>query len=185
MVHAHALGQRVDHIVGEGLLCGQTRARVVARCEELAESIAGLDAQLKTLLRQRHQFAEELRAHRRRLFPSLGIRGRQPGPDGSVQLPPVPHGAVYLRGRRLRALCVGLLGRLGPMPLVQLHSLLHRHHFAVAGPTPVKSLADALGYEADNGRVRRVRRGVYEALGETSKRPLWPQGPTLAQVLIG
>ena len=33
---------------------------------------------------------------------------------------------------------------------------------AVAGSHAVKALADALGYEVDGGRCRRVRRGVYE-----------------------
>jgi hypothetical protein len=163
-------------------LGGRRRAQVVARCDVLAAGIDELDRQVNDLLRQRRELTDELRGHRRRLFPSIGVRGRQPGPDGSVQLPPVPHGAVFLYGRRLRALCVGLLSRLGPMPLVQLHALLHRLRYAVAGAAPVKALADALGYETDIGRVRRVRRGVYEALVTPPNRPLWPNGPTVAQL---
>ncbi len=186
MAHVNPAGtpRRVDPLFGEGPLGGQRRARVIARCEELAAGIDELDRQLKGLIRQRRELTGELRAHRRRLFPSIGVRGRQPGPDGSVQLPPVPDGATFLYGRRLRALCVGLLSRLGPMPLVQLHALLHKLKFAVAGATPVKALADALGYETDIGRARRVERGVYEALVAPPNRPLWPKGPTLAQLFI-
>src|SRR5512140_2312481 len=38
---------------------------------------------------------------------------------------------------------------------------------AAPGARPVQQLADALGYEHDNGRARRVMRGVY-APGELS-----------------
>jgi hypothetical protein len=93
-------------------------------------------------------------------------------------LPPVPEGAVFLRGRRLRALCLAILARLGPLPLPELHALLHRHGFAVAHDHPVKALADALGHEADGGRARRIARGVYELVpGTRLPSRLWPGGP--------
>ncbi len=49
-----------------------------------------------------------------------------------------------------------------PLSLPEIHRALHVGGYAIAGRTPVKTLADALGYEHDRGRARRVRRGVYE-----------------------
>ena len=175
---------RVDPLLGEGRLIGERRAVVVARCAELSSSLDELDAQLADIVRKRREVAGELRKHRRRLWPKLAHRARQPGPDGSVQLPPVPNDATYLWGRRLRAVCVALLDRMGSLPLVELHGLLHRYRVAVAGTHPVKALADALGYETDKGRVRRVSRGVYEALtGAARTGPLWPGGPGIDALL--
>jgi len=74
------------------------------------------------------------------------------------------------------------------MSLTELHARLHRSDLAVAGRYPVKVLADALGYESDQGRVRRVQRGVYSATGETSQRwsrprhRLWPGGPAVGEL---
>jgi hypothetical protein len=175
----------VDPIRIAGPITPPQRAQLIARCDQITEDIADIDRQIDLLVRRRREFDEELCGHRDRLYPVLTNRGRQPGRDGSVQLPPVPHGAVLLWGRRLRRLCVAFLSRLGPLALPELHAMLHRHRFAVAGDQPVKVLADALGYEVDTGGARRVKRGVYEALGAVPDKPLWRHGPRISQILGG
>lgn len=72
--------------------------------------------------------------------------------------------ATQLWGRKLRAACREILQRRGPTPLVEIHAQLHREGYAVQHPHPVKALADALGYDTDQGRVRRNQRGVYELI---------------------
>lgn len=172
--------RRRDPIVGEGRLIGPRRRAVEQRCNRLSDRIAELDAQLLRLSRQRRDTALELKHHRRRLWPALHRCGRQPAPDGGVQLPPVPSSAQYLWGRRLRSTCLALLTRLGPCALPDLHAVLHRLGFAVAGRYPAKALADALGHETDAGRVVRVRRGVYETpAGTPAPNRLWRGGPAL------
>ncbi|MCC6436720.1 MAG: hypothetical protein IT196_16910 [Acidimicrobiales bacterium] len=72
------------------------------------------------------------------------------------------------------------MSRLGAVSLAELHAVLHRLGYAVAGANTVKTLADALGYEHDAGRVRRVRRGVYEfPPGSPAPNRLWRGGPAL------
>lgn len=172
--------RRVDPIVGEGRLIGERRRAVERRCAALAQRMAELDAELLHLSKQRRTLALELKQHRRRLWPALLRRGRRPAPDGGVQLPPVSASAQHLRGRRLRSACLALLGRVGRCPLPELHALLHRLGYAVAGDHPAKAIADALGHETDAGRAHRVQRGVYE-LPAGSPRPtrLWRGGPQL------
>lgn len=180
--------QRVDPIRHEGPLFGRRRAVVRERCDHLADSIAELDRRLGELSAERRRLALELKAERRRLWPVLSQRGRQPAVDGREQLPAVRQGATFLWGRRLRAACVALLSRFGPMALPELHALLHRCHLAVAGTNTVKALADALGHEHDAGRARRIRRGVYRASTASSERwsvpsrLLWPGGPSIGEV---
>jgi hypothetical protein len=53
------------------------------------------------------------------------------------------------------------------MALPEIHRALHLTGFRIAGDHAVKQLADALGYEHDHARARRVVRGVY-AIGELS-----------------
>jgi hypothetical protein len=169
--------RRVDPILQEGSIGSRRRAELVAHCDELEDQLRQLDRQMDHLSQQRQSIADDLRRHRRRLFIRLTPNGRQPSTDGRMQLPPVPHGAVQLWGRRLRRLCLALLHRLGPLSLVELHAQIHRHRFAVGSLTPVKALADALGYETDAGRAQRVRRGTYRTLVAPANRPMWPGGP--------
>ena len=167
---------------------GVKRAKIVARCDQIADSVAELDRQLDELSARRRELVGELRAHRRRLWPNLARRARRPAPDGTEQLPPVAHDATFLWGRRLRAACLALLARNGALPLTEIHALLHRRNLAVAGSHPVKALADALGHENDHGRVRRVSRGVYAPTADTierwtqPRRRIWPNGPTTTQL---
>lgn len=164
-------------------LAGAERARVVANCDRLQGEILDLDLQAQELVRKRREAVAELRANRRRLWAVRAKWGRQPAQEGGIVLPPVAADAHWLAGRRLRMACRILLSLAGTaLSLVELHVLLHRHHFAVAGRQPVKVLADALGYDVDGGRCRRVRRGVYDldpALVGTLKREVWPGGPII------
>lgn len=175
--------RRIDPIRSTGPLFGKKRAAVEQLCSGMADRIAELDRQLLSLSKQRRTIATELKQQRRRLWPRLYTRGRAPGPDGSVQLPPVPTDAHFLWGRRLRSACRALLARLGETTLVELHATLHRLGYAISSRTPVKALADALGYDADEGHVVRVRRGVYALPpGARPPRHLWRGGPVLGPI---
>lgn len=181
------MSDRVDPLREEGPVYGTKRTALQARCQTLSTTITDLDRQLADIAAQRRRLSRELRQHHRRLWPNLAKRGRQPAPDGTEQLPPIPRDATYLYGRRLRAACLAILTRLGPhpTPLTELHALLHRHHFAIASRHPVKALADALGYETEQGHTQRNGRGLYQPTPTTIEqwssptRPLWPGGPPL------
>jgi len=169
--------RRVDPILQEGPVCGRPRQELIGRCAVLDDRLRDLDREMDELSRRRQAICDELRLHRRRLFTPLTLNGRRPSPDGDMQLPPVAQGAARLWGRRLRRLCLALLHRLGPLTLTELHAQIHRHRFAVDSLTPVKALADALGYETDSGRAQRIRRGTYRTLVVPANRPMWPGGP--------
>jgi hypothetical protein len=87
-------------------------------------------------------------------------KARVPGP-APVGRPAPP--AVPVRGRDLRYAALGVLLRAGrPLTLPEIHRGLHAAGFAIDGWHPVKQLADALGWEHEKKRARRVARGVYE-----------------------
>jgi hypothetical protein len=85
---------------------------------------------------------------------------------GEEPLPPVPKKAPRLFGRELRSICLGFLARArSALTLRQLHILLHRAGYLIDHAHPAKALADAMGYEADAGRLERVARGSYALAG--------------------
>jgi hypothetical protein len=93
-----------------------------------------------------------------------GFRRPRVGGPAPVGRPAPP--ALPLRGRALRGAALAVLVRARrPLALPDIHRALHVGGYAVAGSTPVKALADALGYEHDRGRAHRISRGIYE-LGE-------------------
>ncbi|MGE0732710.1 MAG: hypothetical protein AB7O92_05380 [Acidimicrobiia bacterium] len=153
--------RRRDPLFGEGPVFGRKRAAVEALCAELTTELEEVYRQLIALARRRRDLAAQLTQQRRRLHRRLPWPGRSPASDGAAQLPPIPHDATYVWGRRLRSTCRAILSRLGQATLVELHATMHRLGFAVASRTPVKALADALGYDADAGHVLRIRRGTY------------------------
>lgn len=155
--------RRVDPLRTEGRLLGEQRKTALAETNRITTAMAELERQI-------HELAGKLRSLRAtrkqlhdRLYPNTLRRGRQPKPDGSVALPPAREDAQRLWGRRLRAVCRTMLERAGELSLVDLHALLHHHGYVLANENHVKALADALGYDTDIGRVRRVARGVYAA----------------------
>lgn len=151
---------------------GAARAEAVAAATELRARLDDLERELVELSSARQRIAQELAALRARLTVHIRRhRGRMPAVDGTRQLPPVPHDATPLWGRRLRSVCLALLRRAGRLPLRELHALLHRHGYVIDSDTHVKVLADALGHEVDHGRARRVERGVYEVVTWPPPRP--------------
>jgi len=152
----------IDPMSQQTRLFGARRAAVEAACRRLQSELDQLDGEIAALARRRRELALSLRRERFRLLTTLQRKGRQPAVDGTVALPSLTADARFVSGRRLRAVCLALLHRFGTQPLKDLHVLLHRHGYAVAGRHPVQVLADTLGYELDRGRVRRVARGVYE-----------------------
>ncbi|MEZ5237381.1 MAG: hypothetical protein R2755_31275 [Acidimicrobiales bacterium] len=176
---------RIDPLYEDGPVFGAKRQALLARCDELARTIAEHDRELERIVKDRRAAAQELRAHRRRLFRRLPWPGRQPAIDGSVQLPPIPQHATWLTGRRLRVICLAILHRFGPLDLPTLHAVLHRLQFAVASRHAVKALADACGHEHDVGRLLRVARGRYRALTAPPRRPLWHGGPRADDLFSG
>lgn len=174
---------RVDPLRGDGPLYGDRRRAAVAACGEIADAIAAIDKQLAALDVERRALRQKLRVLHRRIAPNLAKRaGRAPAPDGTEQLPPVRHDAIALWGRRLRSVCLALLRGRGAMPLTELHALLHRHGYVIANRAHVKALADALAYEVDQGRVRRVARGVYQLVDGPLPAPGRHGNPPLRQL---
>lgn len=178
--------RRVDPLTTTGPVFGRKRQALLDECAELQDELRRLGAQLNALAQRHRAIRDTLRTKHRTLHPNLARRaGRQPAPDGSVQLPPVQHEATKLWGRRLRSICLALLRRNGgPLALPDLHALLHRHGYEVDARHHVKALADALAYEMEQGRVRRVRRGVYDLLESAPPRRGRHGNPEL-QPLVG
>lgn len=111
---------------------------------------------------RRRAVTNRLVQYRHRLWPEATRRhGRRRPRVDETTFPPAPVVANEIWGVELRHTIVALLRAHGELTLRELHGLLHLCGFAVAGPRPVQSLADAAGYETREGRLTRVRRGVY------------------------
>ena len=95
------------------------------------------------------------------LWPRAAGHARRPPKPDERWLPPLPCPARRTSGAGLRISCQAFLQRFGTCSLVELHMLLHAHGYEIDSAKPVQALADALGYEADQGRCDRVDRGVY------------------------
>lgn len=144
-------------------LLGPARRALEAQCQQLRADLAALDDELTALIRRRRTLAANLSDARTRLVRTLRFPARRPAPDGSEQLPPIEAKPSPLSGRRLRSVCLALLRKLGPLPLTELHALLHQHGYVIDSRHPVKCLADTMGYEVDHARALRVARGKYAA----------------------
>ena len=157
-------GRHVEPIRQHALL-GAARREVEARWEEVAERRRQVDAQLARLARERHELEQERSQLRERLWPRrLRWRGRRRPPvtDQQPALPSLPVRLTLTWGRALRDQVLRILRDVGgALSLVEIHRLLHLKGFAVDSDHPTKALADALGYETEQGRTERVRRGCY------------------------
>jgi hypothetical protein len=145
------------------------RSFTEARSEHRQASthLAAIDTELEALLARRRRCLADLADTRAQLCRRWGTRNirRDPMVD-EAPLPPPVVDAEPLWGTDLRAVCLRLLRRHGPQRLRDLHGLLHCYGFVVDSVRPVQRLADALAYECAHGRAQRVRRGVYEAVGD-------------------
>lgn len=134
--------------------------------DRLLASLEELDRLADERAVTRHDLVKRLGHLRDTLWPPLpGCRARRPPLHDQPGLPPIAAGAVFLAGRPLRAACRAILHRRGPIALTDLHAALHLSGYAVASLRPVQALADAMGYEAEQGRAQRVARGVYGPAG--------------------
>ena len=101
---------------------------------------------------------------REQLYPPVPwAKGRRPPDVDRSPLPPATEGSQAISGRDLRITCLTILRRHGALCLPELHGLLHRYGYLIAATRPVTALSDAMAYEVEHGRARRVERGVYEA----------------------
>jgi hypothetical protein len=160
--------------------------------DALLHRLETLDQQMAALTDERIAIIDELARLRDVLYPPIPwCHGRRPPDLDTAPLPAAPVGAEPLTGRPLRGACLEILRRHGPLPLRQLHGLLHRYGYVISSRRPVPALSDAMRHEVRAGRARRVRRGVYAIRpakpDRTSRRapdlPPWPdpgieQAPT-------
>lgn len=135
--------------------------------DRLLAELDDVDDELAALANRRAGLVARLAELREELWPvALWRRGRRPSICGENSLPPLPADVTWLEGRRLRSVCLALLRRAARrLSLSHLHALLHAHGYGIDSSYPAKTLADALGYEVECGRARRVRRGEYEVAG--------------------
>jgi hypothetical protein len=161
-------------------------ARVERQVERdaLVQRLGELDRRMEELSRERVEIVDELADVRDQLYPPIPwCNGRRPPDLDTAPLPPAPEGSESLTGRALRAACLEILRRHGPVPLRQLHGLLHRYGYVIGSRRPVPALSDALRHEVHAGRARRVERGVYEAAEppvDRTTRRMPPMAPTPA-----
>ncbi|MDZ7674953.1 MAG: hypothetical protein U5K30_07790 [Acidimicrobiales bacterium] len=133
--------------------------------EHDVDELRSIDAELDTLMARRRAVTERLAALRPRMWPAtVGRHRRRPPRLTETPCPPAPVDAEPVSGVELRHLMVAVLQRYGPLPLRELHGLLHRLGYVVDSKRPVQRLGDAAAYEVREGRLGRVARGVYEAL---------------------
>jgi hypothetical protein len=140
--------------------------------DALVEQIAALDAEAIERANRRRELVEQVKELRDQVWPIVPhMHGRRPPAPDERPLPPLRHDAEPLHGRRLRSVCLALLTRYGELPLAELHSHLHMHGYFVSGGNGVKRLADAMGYEVENHRLVRTRRGTYRRSTAFRPRP--------------
>ena len=148
-----------------GLRCG-ARIRLDQRRQQLVERLDALDTVVASWMRERREALDEAEEIHDSLWPTVEAGwGRRPPRPGRSPMAPQVVDPYPVRGAALRSLCCALLHRHGELALVELHTLIHVYGYEIFSRTPVKTLADSLGYETLEGRAERVRRGVYRARG--------------------
>ena len=95
----------------------------------------------------------------------------------AAHCPRPPKGRRRISGRDLRIACLTILRRHGALKLPDLHALLHRYGYLIGAARPVTALSDAMAYETEHGRARRIDRGIYAATDRPPPRSHTP--PTL------
>lgn len=143
------------------------RLRLQVERDDLLAELRATEEEINALTRRRLEVLGQVDGLRDRLWPALeDHRGRRPPLVGRLPLPVLAADARPLSGEALRHTCGVILRSTGPCSLSTLHALLHHHGYWIEAARPVQALADAMGYEARCGRLRRVSRGVYGAIDE-------------------
>jgi hypothetical protein len=153
-----------------------TGRRAVEDCLSLLDQLNRLDGELAVLAARRRQLLRQLRERRNHAAPRIPKHhGRRPKPDGTAALPPAAHRAVPLYGTALRDVCVSILRRCGVLALPEIHAMIHHLGYRIESKHAVKTLSDALAYEHEQGRARRVERGTYAPVGPPDPHAQRPQ----------
>jgi len=150
----------------------QRRGALVDRYHDLVREASTIDGEQQQLAQQMSKLRHELTALHSRLWPTgpghAFKNWRRPRVAGPPPIPAPVSDAIPVHGARLRYAALGVLLRAGhPLTLTEIHRALHLSGYRIGGRHVVKQLADALGYEHQCGRARRVSRGVY-TVGELS-----------------
>lgn len=155
------------------------RTQIHADKEALITRLRAIDHQQMRLAEQRREIVGELERLRTMLYPPIiGFRPRRPPLHDEPPLPPTVADPRRLAGHDLRSVIRSLLHRHGRLTLRELHRQIHLAGYELAHRHPVKALADAVRYETVKGRLRRVARGIYEAVMRRQPQPQ-PGDPVL------
>lgn len=149
---------------------------MLARHEELGRLLHEAHAEAAEVARRCTELRREVRGLRESLWGGV-IRGRRPhcrrpGFPGPAPIPRAIDEAEPLCGADLRNAALAILVRRSQtgdpeIALPEIHRTLIACGFRIDDANPVKALANALGYEATQGRAVRTRRGHY-SIGELS-----------------
>lgn len=146
--------------------CAEGRNEIRSRMRELVGEAEALEREHQARAARMGEIRRELTMLRDAMVnvaPGKRTRYRKPRVPGPAPVGRPAPPAVPVRGRHLRYAALGVLLRARkPMTLPEIHRALHAAGFVIDGWHPVKQLADALGWEHEKQRARRVRRGVYE-----------------------
>jgi hypothetical protein len=140
---------------------------LLERERELVAAATAVEAEQRRLAERYVELRRELvEIHKLLWLPDRGgpyRKTRRPEVAGPSPIPPPVAGAQLLRGRPLRRAVLASLNEAGrPLTLTEIHRSLHLSGYQLRSDHAVKQLGDALRYEEQRGRVRRVARGTYE-----------------------
>jgi hypothetical protein len=140
----------------------------------LLNEASDIDHQQRALAEAMADVRSKLASNRVIMWPRVEPRDiiydfRRKMRGGPPPIPPPARNAHWVRGRALWFAALAILARANnrPLPLPEIHRELHLAGYGIASRTPVKRLANALGYEVSQGRAIRTDRGWYR-LGQLS-----------------
>jgi hypothetical protein len=150
------------------------RAALERERRALLHQASDIDRQQRVLAEAMGDIRSKLASNRVIMWPRVEPRDivhdfRRKMRGGPPPIPPPARNAHWVRGRALRFAALAMLARSNnrPMSPPEIHRELHLAGYGIASRTPVKRLADALGYETSQGRAIRTDRGWYR-LGQLS-----------------
>jgi hypothetical protein len=144
------------------------RPEMLARERELADAITEVEREQQRLAERYTELRHELVELHGLLWPpdrdGPYRKTWRPEVPGPAAIPPPVIDARPLRGRPLRKAVVAALAAADrPLTLTEIRRALHLSGYVLTSEQPVKQLGDALRYEEQRDRVRRIARGTYEA----------------------